>query len=103
MFKAIIAAGVVGLSLAGCATYDNDPQLRSAGTGAAIGAAGGAVAGAVIDGVSPVEGAIAGAVTGGVVGAVTGNRRDWRRDDRGNCFYVNGRGERIYDYDRRSC
>ena len=102
MFKPILMISAVGLSLAGCSAYDNDRQVRSAGTGAAIGAAGGAVAGAVIGGVSPVEGAIAGAVTGGVVGAVTGGQRDWQRDDRGYCYYVNDRGQRVYgDRDTR--
>jgi uncharacterized protein YcfJ len=103
MNRTICIAALLGLSLAGCETLENDPQARSAGTGAAIGAAGGAIAGAVIDGVSPVEGAVAGAVTGGVVGAVTGNQRQWSRDDRGNCYYINRNGERIYDYNRTRC
>ncbi len=91
----ILAASV---SLGACSSYDNDRQLGRIGTGAAIGAAGGAAVGAVVDGVSPVEGAAAGAVAGAVVGAVT-NNRNWQRDNRGNCYYVND-GRRVYDYDR---
>lgn len=95
------------MSLGACATNDrygydnNDGQLRDAATGVAIGAAGGAVVGAVVDGVSPIEGAIAGAVVGGAVGALSGNDRRWVRDNRGYCFYVDSRGDRRYDYDRR--
>lgn len=99
------AALAAGLSLSACATdrygyRDNDTLERTA-TGAAIGAAAGAGVGAVVGGVSPVEGAAAGAVIGGVAGAISSNDRRWYRDTRGYCFYVNDRGERIYDYDRR--
>jgi uncharacterized protein YcfJ len=103
------------LSLGACATnrYDRDyygdrDGFRKEGQGAlvggAVGAAVGAAAGSVIGGVSAGEGAIAGAVVGGVVGAATANNnndRRWYRDDRGRCFYVDSRGERFYDYDRR--
>jgi osmotically inducible lipoprotein OsmB len=90
-----LTALVSGLALTGCTT--TDPTVRDAGRGAAIGAAGGAIIGAVVDGVSVGEGAAAGAVAGGVAGAVTsdGNRR-YRRDDRGDCFYVrDGRREYV--------
>ena len=114
-----------GLSLGGCATsrygYDdgyyrnNDGQLGRAAAGAAIGAAAGAGLGAVVGGVSPTEGAVVGAIAGGAIGAATNNNnnryddryqrnyrdRYWYRDDRGYCFYVNSRGERIYDNNAR--
>lgn len=105
LFGTVLAAG---LSLSACATNDdfgsrNDEQVERAVAGAAIGAAAGAGVGAVVGGVSPVEGAAVGAVVGATAGAVTAKDRDWYRDSRGYCYYVNDRGERIYDYDRRNC
>lgn len=104
----ILGLAASALSLGACATdqygyrnNDND-GVRRAATGAAIGAAAGAGVGAVVDGVSPVEGAIAGAVAGGVIGAVTDDKdRNWRRDSRGNCYYVDSDGDRHYDDNRR--
>ena len=103
---ALTAALAGGLAVAGCATnpYGNDPyygnnndQTRRAVTGAAVGGAAGAVAGAIIPGVSTTEGAIAGAVLGGVVGAVR-NGRQYYRDTRGYCYYVDQYGRPVYDY-----
>lgn len=103
-------AGMMGLALAAsmalgaCASdgyRNNDRQLNRAATGAAIGAAAGAGVGAVVEGVSPVEGAVAGAVAGGVIGAVTSKDRRWYRDERGYCYYLNDRNERIYDRNAR--
>lgn len=90
-----------GLTLSACSTYNEDRQLRRAAGGAAAGAAVGAGVGAVVGGVSPVEGAAVGAVAGGAIGAATSNNQRWYRDDRGNCFYVDSRGQRMYDYNRR--
>ena len=113
MMRKSFALGLVlaaGMSLSACATndrygdsrYGNNDQVGDIATGAAIGAAAGAGVGAVVGGVSPVEGAVAGAVVGGVAGAIASNsNRDWYRDSRGYCYYVNDRGERIYDYDKR--
>jgi uncharacterized protein YcfJ len=115
MKRIAIAAALASVSLAGCATYPNqygyDPyynqgygqpnnQARNAATGAAVGAVGGAVAGSVIPGVSTVEGAIAGAVLGGVLGAVVNNRQ-YYRDTRGYCYYVDQYGQPHYDYNVR--
>ena len=80
--------------------YYYDSQGRRIATGAAIGAVGGAVAGAVLPGVSPVTGAIAGAVLGGVLGAVI-NGRQYYRDTRGYCYYVDQYGQPHYDYNVR--
>lgn len=112
-------AGAIGLT--GCATnpygygngYDpyygynqpygyqnNNSQLGNAAAGAAIGAAGGAVAGAVIPGVSTGQGAIAGAILGGVLGAVV-NGRQYYRDTRGYCYYVDQYGQPHYNYNTR--
>jgi len=105
MKKLILAAAAAStLSLSACATY-NDPyasndQTRRAATGAALGAAGGAAVGAVIPGVNPIEGAVAGAVLGGVLGAVIKGRQ-YYRDTRGYCYYVDQYGNPIYDYNAR--
>ena len=108
----LTAAVAAGLSLTACATSDpygygyNDPyRTNSSQTnrlvgGAAIGGVAGAVAGAIIPGVSPVTGAIAGAVLGGVAGAVIKGRQ-YYRDTRGYCYYVDGNGNAIYDYNTR--
>ena len=80
------------------------PGTRSTGanvaTGAAIGAATGAIAGAVLPGIRPGTGAIAGAVLGGVLGA-TINGRQYYRDTRGYCYYVDQYGQPHYSYDVR--
>ena len=128
MKKIAIAAALASVSLAGCATYPNqygygynnpnsgyydsygqwhpynngynNGTLGNAATGAAVGAVGGAIAGKVIPGVSTTEGAIAGAVLGGVLGAVINNRQ-YYRDTRGACYYVDQYGQPHYDYNVR--
>jgi hypothetical protein len=119
----LAAALVATVSLAGCATYPNqygyDPyygggyynngyygqpyrnsQAGNVVGGAAIGAATGAVAGAVLPGLKPGTGAIAGAILGGVLGA-TVNGRQYYRDTRGYCYYVDQYGQPHYSYDIR--
>jgi uncharacterized protein YcfJ len=109
---AITAAFAASIAVSGCATSNpygyNDPyygsnqssQAGRAATGAAVGAVGGAVLGKVIPGVSTTQGAIAGAVLGGVLGAVVNNRQ-YYRDTRGYCYYVDQYGNPIYDYNTR--
>jgi hypothetical protein len=114
---AVVAASVAST---GCATYPNqygydpyygnsgyynngytyDSQGRRIATGAAAGAVGGAVVGAVVPGVSPIQGAVAGAVLGGVLGAVIRGRQ-YYRDTRGYCYYVDQYGQPHYDYNTR--
>jgi uncharacterized protein YcfJ len=98
------------MSLGACATdpygrdrYSdrNDGQMGRAVAGAAIGAAAGAGVGAIVGGVSAGQGAAVGAIAGGAIGAATANNQRWYPDNRGDCYYVNSRGERIYDYGRR--
>jgi len=79
--------------------YTNGQVGRVAG-GAAAGAVGGAIAGAVLPGVSVGQGAIAGAVLGGVLGAVVGGRQ-YYRDTRGYCYYVDQYGQPRYNYNVR--
>ena len=106
-YLGITAALAASVAVSGCATNPygyNDPyanqQAGRAATGAAAGALGGAILGKVIPGVSTTEGAIAGAVLGGVVGAVR-NGRQYYRDTRGYCYYVDQYGRPIYDYNTR--
>ena len=69
------------------------PALRSARSAARI-------AGAVIPGVSAGSGAVAGAILGGVLGAIV-NGRQYYRDTRGYCYYVDQYGQPHYDYNTR--
>ena len=111
---ALTAALATGLSLSACATnpygyndpyygnnggYGNNSTSRTA-TGAVVGGAIGAAAGAIIPGVSPIAGAVAGAVLGGVAAAVINNKQ-YYRDTRGYCYYVDRNGNPIYDYNTR--
>jgi len=104
--KRLVLASVIASSVAlsGCATdpygQNYDPQARRAVTGAAIGGASGAVVGAVVPGVNPVTGAVVGAVLGGVIGAVVKGKQ-YYRDTRGYCYYVDQYGNPIYDYNVR--
>jgi hypothetical protein len=119
------ALAVASVSVAGCATqpygpygynngyypnggyygngYNNGYGGSQAGNvvgGAALGAATGAVAGAVLPGIKPGTGAVAGAILGGVLGA-TINGRQYYRDTRGYCYYVDQYGQPHYSYDTR--
>ncbi len=117
-------AAVIGVSVAasGCATnpygynngYGYDPYYNNgyyqpygtnsragnAVAGAAVGAVGGAIAGKIIPGVNTTTGAVAGAILGGVLGA-TINGRQYYRDTRGYCYYVDQYGQPHYSYDVR--
>src|SRR6185503_9312847 len=120
----LAAALAASVAVTGCATYPDQygygpygynngyynngyylqPYGNSTGanvaTGAAVGAVGGAVAGAVLPGVSTGQGAIAGAILGGVLGA-TVHGRQYYRDTRGYCYYVDQYGQPHYSYDIR--
>ncbi len=104
---ALTSALAATLTLSACATtpygndrYGNRSSNSRVGSGAALGGVAGAVAGAVLPGVNPVTGAIAGAVLGGVAAAVINNRQ-YYRDTRGQCYYVDRNGRPIYDYNTR--
>ena len=114
---AITAVIAASIGVTGCATtpqygyndpyynngYNNqyrNPQGANVVGGAAVGAATGAIAGAVLPGLRPGTGAVAGAVLGGVLGAMINNRQ-YYRDTRGYCYYVDQNGRPIYDYNTR--
>lgn len=113
----LAAAVAVSVMATGCATnpygydpyynngyyqpgYTYDSQGRRIATGAVGGAVAGGVAGAVIPGVSVGEGAVAGAILGGVLGAVIRGRQ-YYRDTRGYCYYVDQYGQPHYEYNVR--
>jgi outer membrane lipoprotein SlyB len=120
----LAAALAATVAVSGCATYPNqygydpygqngyygnngyqqgytyDSQGRRIATGAIGGAVAGGIAGAVIPGVSVGTGALAGAILGGVLGA-TINGRQYYRDTRGYCYYVDSAGQPHYNYNVR--
>ena len=106
--KKIVLVSMVaaGLSVSACATNPygqygyNNGQSSNAVKGAAIGGVAGAVVGAVVPGVSPIAGAVAGAILGGVAGAVIRGKQ-YYRDTRGYCYYVDSNGNPVYDYNTR--
>ena len=107
--KRLVLASVIAasVSVTGCATspyansgYQYDDQGRRIATGAAVGGALGAATGAVVGGVNPVTGAVVGAVLGGVAGAMIKGKQ-YYRDTRGYCYYVDQYGNPIYDYNVR--
>ncbi|HVF36818.1 MAG TPA: glycine zipper domain-containing protein [Sphingomicrobium sp.] len=104
--RRIILASSVAVALSACATNPygyNDPYNRDmnrAATGAAVGGAAGAAIGAVVPGVRPVTGAVVGAILGGVASQVIRGRQ-YYRDTRGYCYYVDQYGNPIYDYNTR--
>src|SRR4051794_285833 len=95
----LAAAAASTLTLSACASdpYYQNRQATRAATGGAIGALGGAAIGAVVPGVSPIEGAIAGGIAGAVIGAVVKGKQ-YYRDTRGYCYYVDQYGRPVYDY-----
>ena len=78
----------------------NNSRAGNAVGGAAVGAVGGAIAGKIIPGVNTTTGAVAGAILGGVLGASV-NGRQYYRDTRGYCYYVDQYGQPHYSYDIR--
>lgn len=94
----ISAAAVSSLALGGCST---DPYLNhqasSTAAGAVVGAGAGAVAGSVLPGIGTAAGAAVGAILGGAAGAVIGGKQ-YYRDTRGYCYYVDSAGQPHYAY-----
>ncbi|MCA1654520.1 MAG: hypothetical protein ABR588_02320 [Sphingomicrobium sp.] len=93
---AIAASVALALPAGGCAHQNAAARTL---TGAGVGAAVGGIAGAALGG-NAFTGAVTGAVVGGVVGAaVKGpiiNGRQYYRDSRGYCYYVDRDGQAVY-------
>src|SRR3954453_22236344 len=97
----VTAVGAGSLALSGCATKSAyGPQVATTATGAAIGAGAGALAGSVLPGIGTGAGAVVGGVLGGAVGAIVGGRQ-YYRDTRGYCYYVDQYGQPHYSYNVR--
>ena len=98
MKRLLISAAVASsLALGGCTTDPyRDHVVASGATGAAIGAGAGALAGSVIPGIGTGAGAAVGGVLGGMVGAIIGDRQ-YYRDNRGYCYYIDHDGKPQYD------
>lgn len=97
----ISAAAASSLALGGCATNpQNSHMVASEAAGAAVGAGAGAIAGSILPGIGTGAGAVAGAVLGGVIGAVVGGKQ-YYRDTRGYCYYVDQYGQPHYNYNVR--
>jgi hypothetical protein len=94
----ISTAAVCSIGLSGCTSDPyRDHVVASGATGAVIGAGAGAIAGSVIPGIGTGAGAAVGGVLGGMVGAIVGDRQ-YYRDTRGYCYYVDQNGGVHYDY-----
>jgi hypothetical protein len=97
----LTAAAASSIALSGCAsTPASDHAIATTATGAAIGAGAGALAGSVLPGIGTGAGAAVGAAVGGVVGAMIGGRQ-YYRDTRGYCYYVDSAGQPHYNYNVR--
>jgi len=97
----ITAAAASSLALSGCTTNAAaNHQIATTAAGAAIGAGAGALAGSVLPGIGTGAGAAVGGVLGGAVGAIVGGRQ-YYRDTRGYCYYVDQYGQPHYNYNVR--
>ena len=97
----VSVAAVSSLALGSCTSDPyRDHVVASGATGAAIGAGVGAIGGSVIPGIGTGAGAAVGGVLGGMVGAIVGDRQ-YYRDTRGYCYYVDGNGQVHYNYQVR--
>lgn len=98
---ALAASLVAALPLGGCAGQNAaNRTVTGAGLGAAVGAAAGAALGGGV-----LTGAVTGAVVGGAVGALVKGPiiggRQYYRDSRGYCYYVDRNGQAVYSPEAR--
>ena len=103
MKRTVLSGLPIALALSACATnsYGEGPNAgQRAIYGAGAGAAIGALAGAALGG-DAVSGAAIGAVAGGTIGAAVSpsvvNGRQYYRDTRGYCYYIDRNGQPQYD------
>jgi hypothetical protein len=100
--QTLLTALPLAITLCSCATgpYGEGPNTgKRAMYGAAAGAAIGAVAGTAV-GADAIGGAAMGAIAGGAVGALVpgriGHGRQYYRDTRGYCYYIDRNGKPRY-------
>ena len=95
------AAAATSFALGGCATNAaQDHVIAGAATGAVVGGLAGATAGSVLPGIGTAAGAAVGGVLGAAVGAII-NDRQYYRDTRGYCYYIDQYGQPRYEYNVR--
>ena len=102
MKRLLVGAAALSSLAIGACTSDpyRDHVVASGATGAVIGAGVGAVAGSVIPGIGTGAGAAVGGVLGGTIGAIVGDRQ-YYRDTRGYCYYVDQNRQVHYNYQVR--
>lgn len=97
MKQTFLTAATFALALSGCASPNAGTRTIA---GATAGAAVGALAGAALGG-DAVTGAGLGAIAGGAAGAIAPRRifqgRQYYRDTKGYCYYVDRDGHPHYD------
>lgn len=102
MTKALLPLLFTTTLLAGCATdpYGRRSIESRATMGVLVGGALGALGGNAI-GLDPVSGAAIGMAAGGAAGMLikgpVRNGRQYYKDSRGYCYYVNAQGQPTYD------
>lgn len=103
MKQILLTAVPLALTISACASdpYGAPPDAgKRAIVGAAAGAAVGALAGTALGG-DPVSGAGLGAIAGGAVGALVPGKifqgRQYYKDTRGYCYYIDRNGRPQYD------
>lgn len=101
MKQNLLTALPMALALCSCATNGSAPNAAKRTVfGASAGAVIGALAGTALGG-DPVSGAAFGAVAGGAAGALIPgdviNGRQYYRDTRGYCYYIDRDGKPQYD------
>jgi uncharacterized protein YcfJ len=101
--QTLLTALPIALTISACATnpYGKSPDAGTRAIyGAAAGAAVGGLAGAALGG-DAVGGAALGAIAGGTIGALVKgpviHGRQYYRDTRGYCYYVDRDGKPQYD------
>ncbi len=90
----------LALTLSACATTHPPNAATRSAYGAVAGAAVGAVAGSTMG--DPVSGAALGAIAGGAIGAAVPGTifqgREYHRDSRGYCYYIDRKGKPRYNF-----
>jgi len=87
---------LAAVCLGGCATFGKRPEAKGAAVGAAVGgAAGFAVAGPATAGIGATVGGVVGGAVGGLVKGPLIKKRQYYRDTRGYCYWLDRKG-RVY-------
>ncbi len=98
MHKLTLMAASAAFCLSGCATNGSQREVKGAAVGAAVGGVAGlAVAGPVAAGPGAIVGAIVGAAVGGLVKGPIIKKRQYYRDTRGYCYWMDRNGTPHYD------